>query len=228
MHRVNVNYVLKRSKRKTVAIHITREAMVEVRAPFHVPKAVIDSFINEKEPWIAKHLAIKERLNSEKAHFAVVYGDMILFQGKEYPVKDREGNRTGFDGVCFYLPPNLTATKIKDTLIQIYKGLSKKTLRQKTEYFAKHMNVSPSAVKVGNAKTHWGSCSNSNSINFSWRLIMADEQTIDYVIVHELAHIKEHNHSLRFWSIVEAVLPDYKERQKTLRGLQERLSKEDW
>ena len=90
------------------------------------------------------------------------------------------------------------------------------------------MNVTPIAVKVNSAKTRWGSCSGRNSINFSWRLIMADDDVIDYVIVHELAHIKEHNHSDRFWAVVASVLPDYKMRQAKLKILQKKLASEDW
>ncbi|MDR2568929.1 MAG: M48 family metallopeptidase, partial [Oscillospiraceae bacterium] len=74
----------------------------------------------------------------------------------------------------------------------------------------------------------WGSCSAKKSLNFSWRLIMADEDVIDYVVVHELAHLIEMNHSVRFWAVVERVLPDYRERQKWLRELQRKLNVEDW
>jgi len=223
-----MEYILNRSKRKTVAIHITREGTLEVRAPFCVPKADIDSFVDEKKEWISKHLTIKQQQNLKKAGFSIAYGDLIFLQGKAYPVRALEGNRAGFDGICFYMPPDLNAEEIKNTLIQIYKKLGHKILLQKSAYFAKHMGVSPSAIKISNAKTHWGSCSGRNNINFSWRLMMADDKAIDYVVVHELAHIKEHNHSSRFWRIVEAILPDYKERQKALIRLQDRLNGEDW
>jgi len=223
-----MEYTLKRSERKTMAIHITQEGTLEVRAPFHVPKSDIDRFIDEKKEWISKHLTLKRQKNLKRVQFTTAYGDMIFLQGKKYPVRAREGNRAGFDGVCFYMPPNLNAEEIKNTLIQIYKGLAKKILLQKSAHFAKCMMVSPSAVKISSAKTSWGSCSGLNSINFSWRLMMAEDKTIDYVVVHELAHIKEHNHLPRFWQIVETILPDYKERQKNLQVLQEQLSWEDW
>jgi hypothetical protein len=90
------------------------------------------------------------------------------------------------------------------------------------------MSVTPIAVKINSAKTRWGSCSNKKSLNFSWRLIMADDDVIDYVVVHELAHLREMNHSPRFWAVVEAVLPDYRERKLKLRALQAKLNREDW
>jgi len=96
------------------------------------------------------------------------------------------------------------------------------------EHYAGLMSASPTAVKINGAKTRWGSCSAKKSLNFSWRLVMADDSVIDYVVVHELAHITEMNHSARFWAIVAGVLPDYKERQKQLKALQKRLNAEDW
>ena len=88
--------------------------------------------------------------------------------------------------------------------------------------------VSPAAVKINEAKGRWGSCSSKKSLNFSWRLMMAGESVIDYVVVHELAHLKEMNHSPRFWAEVGRVLPDYPGRRAKLKELQKLLSVEDW
>ena len=106
--------------------------------------------------------------------------------------------------------------------------LAKHELTKKTLDFAKRMGVAPSSIKINGAVARWGSCSAKKSINFSWRLVMADDDVIDYVVVHELAHLTEMNHSKTFWAIVEDILPDYKERQSRLRELQKRLAGEDW
>ncbi|MCL2816165.1 MAG: M48 family metallopeptidase [Oscillospiraceae bacterium] len=100
--------------------------------------------------------------------------------------------------------------------------------QNKVGKYAGFMNVKPAAVKITSAKTRWGSCSGRDNLNFSWRLVMADENVIDYVVVHELSHIKEHNHSPHFWKIVENVLPDYKERQNKLKQFQKQLIVQDW
>ena len=158
----------------------------------------------------------------------------------------------------FYVPQGLSSEQIKHACVQIYKMLAKRDLTNRVRHFAEIMNVTPNEIKVNSAKTRWGSCSRrkptakkSNkfsalsmqqmmrnfqaaagvttyNINFSWRLIMADDDVIDYVVVHELAHITETNHSPSFWAIVEGVLPDYKERQAMLKKLQEVLSVQDW
>jgi predicted metal-dependent hydrolase len=85
------------------------------------------------------------------------------------------------------------------------------------------MSVVPTAVKITNAVTRWGSCNSKRAVNFSWRLILADNGCIDYVIIHELAHIKELNHSPRFWAIVAEYCPDYKACRERLKTLAEKL-----
>ena len=89
-------------------------------------------------------------------------------------------------------------------------------LPQRVALYAGRMGVSPAQIKITGAKTRWGSCSAKGNLNFSWRLMLADAREIDYVVVHELAHLREMNHSPRFWAVVEAALPDYRERRKSL------------
>lgn len=222
------NYTLIRSNRKTMAIHITREALVEVRAPLKTVKSDIDRFVQSKRDWIDKHLALMENRCKEKSTFTLGYGDTVALQGCSFPIISKPGDRAGFDGKCFYLPPGLSSEEIKQAVIQIYRLTAKRLLTNKTVELAKQMNVTPSAVKINGAKTRWGSCSGKNSINYSWRLMMAEDEAIDYVVVHELAHLKELNHSSRFWAIVAGVLPDYKAREDKLKKLQKRLVCEDW
>jgi len=153
---------------------------------------------------------------------------MVMFGGKEYPIRAKNGTQAGFDGECFYMSPNFTHDYIKNIIVKTYKILANSIIKQKVGEYAKQMNVTPKSIKITNAKTRWGSCSGKNSVNFSWRLIMADEDVIDYVVVHELAHITEHNHSANFWKVVEIVLTDYKGRQKKLKLLQKKLSVQNW
>ena len=97
------------------------------------------------------------------------------------------------------------------------KRKAKEYIPLRVEYFARVMGVTPSNVSINQAKTRFGSCSSKKRLNFSCNVMRYPNDAIDYVIVHELAHIKELNHSKRFWAIVEDVLPDYKERQQLLK-----------
>lgn len=87
----------------------------------------------------------------------------------------------------------------------------------KTEYYARIMNVTYGRISIREQKTRWGSCSSAGNLNFNWRLILAPEEVLDYVVVHELAHRREMNHSKAFYAIVESVLPDYRQPKKWLR-----------
>ena len=223
-----IPYTLMRSRRKTVAIHITKDAAVEVRAPLKMPKTYIDKFIMEKEKWIEKHLVKREGINQTKSAHILNYGDNVLLGGYLYPIRARDGKRAGFDGECLYMPPGFTPDEVKRAVIQIYKLTAKRIIQEKVNEHLQIIGVAPTAIRITGAKTRWGSCSGKNSINFSWRLAMADNDVIEYVIVHELCHIKEHNHSPHFWAAVESVMPDYKARQKRLKLLQKNLAIQNW
>jgi len=222
-----IEYTLTRSKRKTLGLYIRNGAM-EVRAPLGASKRDIDSFITSKSEWIQGKLKHSKEQAQNRESFRLNYGDSILYLGKEYPIVSKEGKQVGFSGEYFYMPPNLTAKQIKSACIQIYRMLAKHDLADRVLDFSQQMSVTPSAIKINSARTRWGSCSSKKCLNFSWRLIMADRDVIDYVVVHELAHLTEMNHSKRFWAIVEAIIPNYKQRKEGLNKISQRLAKEDW
>lgn len=97
------------------------------------------------------------------------------------------------------------------------KAIAKKVLPAKTAYFADIMGIQPVSVKITSAQKRLGSCSGKNGICFSYRLMLCPEAAIDYVVVHELAHIKHKNHGKRFYSLIESFMPDYKERNALLK-----------
>ncbi len=96
-------------------------------------------------------------------------------------------------------------------------------MQRRAEYYARQMQVSYGRVAVKDQKTRWGSCSAKGNLNFNWRLILAPGEVLDYVVVHELAHRREMNHSVRFWNLVESVLPDYQQRKRWLKENGDRL-----
>ena len=98
--------------------------------------------------------------------------------------------------------------------IKLLRKKAKEVIPQKVEYYSRIMQVSPSTVKINSAKKRYGSCSGTNSLNFSLYLMDKDERFIDYVVVHELAHIRHHNHSKDFYKFIEQFMPDFKERMK--------------
>ncbi|MCL2221575.1 MAG: M48 family metallopeptidase [Oscillospiraceae bacterium] len=222
-----VDYTLTRSVRKTIALHV-RDGSIEVRAPLKSPQSIIDNFVSSKEKWIEDKLLYFRDRAEQRANFHLNYGDCILYRGKKYPIESRFADFVGFEDDRFYVPAGLSSGEIKEACIQIYRKLAKQEIVSRTQFFAEQMSVTPTAIRVNGAKTRWGSCSSKKSLNFSWRLIMADDDLIDYVVVHELAHLSEMNHSNRFWSIIESVLPDYKRRKAKLKELHLNLGDETW
>ncbi|HWQ77625.1 MAG TPA: SprT family zinc-dependent metalloprotease [Anaerovoracaceae bacterium] len=105
----------------------------------------------------------------------------------------------------------------------VYKKQAKAYLQQKCRHFSGIMGLRPGEIKVNGAKSRWGSCNRKGSINFTYRLLLAPEELTDYVVVHELAHLKEMNHSAKFWSIVEQTMPDYRARRKKLREFERQV-----
>lgn len=99
----------------------------------------------------------------------------------------------------------------------VYRKKARRRIEQRTAYFAARMGVTYGRISIRSAKTRWGSCSSEGNLNFHWKLVLMPPRVLDYVVVHELAHRKEMNHSQRFWAEVERVLPDYGEQRAWLR-----------
>ena len=220
-------YTLIRSKRKTLAIYI-RNGRVEVRAPQRMSRARIEDFLIIKQSWIQRQLEKSAAQLQQQKKFSLDYGDKLLYRGKSYPIVASSDGTTSFDGAYFCLPPDLGSGTIKQECIQLYRSLAQDYLQERTLAIARQMNVMPAAIKISNAQKQWGSCNSKKVIRFSWRIMMADDPVIDYLIAHELAHLLEMNHSPQFWNIVQQHLPDYKARQKRLRQLQDLLATQDW
>lgn len=165
------DYTLLRSRRRTVALEITRDGVVQVRAPLHMPRAAIDAFVASHEKWIALHLAARRAA-----------------------------------------PPPPSAEEIA-----ALRQRAKDVLPGKVDHWAKIMGVTPTGLHITAARTRFGSCSGKNSLSFSLYLMAYPEEAVDYVVVHELAHIRHHDHSPRFYACVAQYLPDYRERLKLLK-----------
>jgi predicted metal-dependent hydrolase len=225
-----MEYEIIYSKRKTISLKIKENGDLEIRAPVGTSKKYINDFFISKKEWIKKHrnkIVTRDKLKNQ---FSLNFGDNILIRGKNNIILSVEENTADYneEKKTFYISNIATSDEIKEIVIKLYKMIAKKYIKERIDYFSKEMNVQPTGVRITSAKTRWGSCSGKNSINFSWKLIMADDETIDYVIVHELAHIKQHNHSPKFWNIVESIIPNYQVQKEKLKILGEKINKENW
>lgn len=204
-----------RSKRKTVSIQIKDDGKLIVRAPLRLSKKNILSIVKKHQNWI--NTKQQEVIQRKKTLKKFSEGEEFLYLGKYYPLKivnDNE-NLLTFDN-NFYLS-YYCLSNAKEVFSNWYKQNAEKIIKYRTEYYADINNLKYTKIKISNAKTRWGSCSYNGNISINWRLIMAPVEVLDYVIVHELVHLKIDNHSKDFWQNVEKIYPDYKKAKKWLK-----------
>ncbi|MCL2741624.1 MAG: M48 family metallopeptidase [Oscillospiraceae bacterium] len=222
-----MEYRLIRSRRKTLTISI-EDGGVTVRAPNRLSRRTVDVILKEKGPWVERCLAISRERKAARDAFSLTYGDSVSVLGRDVPIVPSDGWAARYDGDRISLPPGLTPRQIIAECVGIYKEVAKAAFTEKAALYARTLGVAPAALKVSDASKRWGSCSSKGVVSFSWMLAMADEDLADYVIVHELAHLKEMNHSARFWAEVDKVVEDRKRKSACLTALQARMESESW
>lgn len=187
-----------KSFRKTLSMKMDETGKLIVKVPYFVNKKTIEDFISKNKSWIEeKKQNVLERFREFKEW------EKFFFFWEEYGlVFDEENNNIYFDGLNFYLHKK-HKDKVKEKLVNFYKIEAKKYIEKRAKEIAEISNLRFNTLKITSAKTRWGSCTSKQNVNFSYRLIWAPMKTIDYVIIHELAHLKEMNHSKKFWLLVE-------------------------
>jgi len=210
-----------------VGIYIKSGGNVEVRAPYFVAEKAITAFVNSKSAWIeAKIQEVQER-EQTKAQFSLQEGQSICLSGREYCICFAPVAQIQIIEQNIVIPIHMQ-DNASVHMIDFLKRQIRDILLNRVGMYSQKMGVKFTALKVNGARTRWGSCSRKGSLNFSWRLIFASLEEIDYVVVHELAHILQQNHSKKFWSIVENTLPNYKANRKGLKLLAKNVSFQSW
>lgn len=171
---LHIPVICEHGNRKTLAITITQEGNLLIKAPLKMQDREIERFLRQKRYWIYKQA---KRVKEAASH-------------RIYRSEDE---------------------------IRHLREQAREVLTQKTDYYKVLLGVEYQRIRIGDQKTRWGSCSSKGTISYNWHLILMPEQIMDYVVVHELCHLLEMNHSWQFWEKVEKVFPDYRERRRWLR-----------
>ena len=169
-----MQYEVIRSDRRTVALEITRDGRVLIRAPKRMPQQDIDAFFAKHQDWLQEHL-------DRQQHWQQTH-------------------------------PEPTAEEQRAMIVR-----AKELLPRKVAHYGAMMGLSPAGITITSARTRFGSCSPKNRLCFSWRLMAYPEEAIDYVVVHELAHLVHRNHGPAFHALVESILPDHRNRRALLK-----------
>lgn len=222
-----IKYEIVRSQRRSLGIEIKPDGLVLLRAPMRASEARIEGLIRDKAQWIFRHL---ERIAScPPRRFAD--GEIFLYAGNEYRL------RVVIDGVAPHVDVSageITAfisqaarttaqREVRKALFYWYTQQACEMLCRRTDELARQTGLKPARLGVRSQLHRWGSCSAKGSISLNWRLIMAPQAVADYVIVHELCHIQQPNHSRRFWDLVASFVPDYQTQRKWLKDNSRKL-----
>ncbi|NVP17527.1 M48 family metallopeptidase [Candidatus Gracilibacteria bacterium] len=187
-----------KSFRKSMSMSFDKDGVLIVKAPFFVTQKTILDFVEKNKSWIEK---TKTKISLKNLSFD--FGESYYLFGESYKLlSDSMSEKIIFDGTNFYLNIKYK-NKIKEKLLEFYKLKAQDYIKNRARELSILNNLEFSQVKITSAKTRWGSCTSKKNINFSFRLIMSPKQTIDYVIIHELSHLLEMNHSPKFWKNVD-------------------------
>jgi len=230
-------YKLVRSKRRSIALVITDAGELEVRAPLKAAIKIIEDFISTKIAWITKKQELISK-NPKVSPKNYIDGEEFLYEGSIYKLQYSDCDYINIDGQTqrsaptnmyldntdqavtnnkYLLVPKNFSFQAKKSLTYWYQAQALAKITARIKYYTDITKLKYSAIKLTNAQRIWGSCTHDGVLRVNWRLIMAPAEILDYVVVHEIVHLDEHNHSKHFWRKVAAILPDYQERRAWLK-----------
>jgi len=206
-----------RSKRKTIALVIQPDGQLIIRAPKRATKRQINALIKKHADWIAKKQAEALEAQENFAPHQFAEGEEFYFLGEKYALRFVKNAKSELILEGDFQMKSSARENAEGVFEHWYKKEARQIFSERVAFYAEEYGVEYAKLKLSSAKRRWGSCSARGNINLTWRLVMAPLEIVDYVVVHELSHLREHNHSKAFWAQVEAILPDYKERRKWLK-----------
>ncbi len=213
--------VVRTDRKRSMSVQL-EDAGVKVRVPKSLSDDRVRDLIVKKLPWIRRKLKeLKLAVPLKLKEY--VDGEIFSYLGKDCQLKVLFGDtpsvklRGGYLAATVSVAAGEQAAEVRSLLMDWYLEQAQKNLEEKTRRYAKVLGAEPKRILLGDYKSQWGSCSVTGAISYNWRIIIAPHRIVDYVVVHELSHIRHHNHSAQFWNCVASVIPDYRECRSWLR-----------
>jgi predicted metal-dependent hydrolase len=200
-----IAFSVKYSKRKSISIIVERDRSVIVRAPIGTSEDYIKQVVQQKERLIQKKIDHNQKYPFEKATKDFVSGESLLYLGQSYQLLVDESAPEGVSFDSSFLIGKCSSAEANASLKQWYFDAAEKMAKA----VAARIGVAYNSINILDLKYRWGSCTPKDNIHLNWRLVKAPVTVIEYVIVHELTHLLEANHTVEFWNRVTAQLPDY-------------------
>lgn len=210
MREIRIDKII-RSRRRTIALEIARDASLIVRAPFRTPLDFIEKVVFKKRFWIKEKQEFVRDRYTKVIPKEFVSGEGFLYLGNMYKLEfvDVLNMPIVFNNSFKIARKNYDIAK--EILIGWYQEQAYQKISERVNWHSSLSGLKYNKIKLSDAQKRWGSCSAKGNLNFSWRLIMAPLRVLDYVVVHELAHLEEKNHSKRFWNKIKIMQPDYEQ-----------------
>jgi predicted metal-dependent hydrolase len=219
-----LHYQLERRQRRTVGLKITQTGLV-IHAPKRISQSQLEDIIVQKADWVLRKLASVTANRIPEIQWQ--HGEQLLFLGNAMTLTIEHNARSKAveyePGVLQLAMPNQDEMLIARKVVQWYKKQAITDFTRRLEIFSSKLGVKFTSLTLSNAASRWGSCNSKKEIRLNWRLLQAPPHIINYVVCHELAHIKEMNHSAKFWATVASIFPDYKAAEKELKAISPQL-----
>ncbi len=202
-----MEYEIIRSKRKTLSMSVDRDGKLIIRAPFYTKQEQILSFIHKNESWILRQVEVKRNLPKFEK------GERVEILGTIREIKDSENPVAYFEDKYLFLPHEDRLAALEKLLRTLTRERMELLVQQQCSQYGFYV----AAITVTSAKKRWASCSSKNRLSFSFHTAFLPDDLAEYIVLHELCHTIEMNHSKRFWNEVQMRMPDYKKRRAQLK-----------
>lgn len=219
--------LIRKPNKKDISITVDLHEGVQVIAPDSVSQERLDEILYQKAPWILKKQYAFREMEDEAAPLEFLSGEKIRYLGRAYRLKVTKRNSDQpsllFKNGRFLatLPLGYSqeqqTEELKRLCIDWYKAQGTSKLKERLKRYSKLTELTPSSVVLKDQEKRWGSCTKKGELLINWRIMMAPLRIVDYVLVHEMAHLKVPDHSEAFWSYLRSIMPDYEERKEWLR-----------
>ena len=215
--------IIRTERSKSASIEI-EDDIVKVVVPKTLSDQRIEDLINNRTAWIRQKLKIHiETIRPKPKEY--VNGESFTYLGRNYRLKCIRGAtgqvklKNGYLNVPIAegVSESDLGRPVRQSLYQWYQTRALEKLKDKTKRYASILGVKPQSVDVKEYKARWGSCSSSGDVTYNWRIIIAPHQIVDYIVVHELCHLLEHNHGPKYWKHVQSVIPQYRNHKEWLK-----------
>lgn len=213
-----IDITIHKSARKTVSIFVERDGSVSARVPEKLEEEEIEEILKAKEYQIFKNLAEWTQLNQNAVEREYVNGQSFLYLGRNYRLRFVEDN---IEGVQFiknrFLINKEEKHRAKELFVKFYKNKLQTKIHPIIEQYKSQLGVEPKQVKIMELQNRWASCTSNGNVNFHWKCAMAPIDVLQYIVVHELAHLIHLNHTAEFWNEVDKILPNYESQMNWLK-----------